>query len=85
MIIGILVMVSEGGEVTKPGPHRYPGSAPRYPYTPMPPQAPFSPGFVGPPAETPETGATKRLCASCGSALVPSAAFCSKCGAKVPG
>ena len=85
LIIGIIVIVSEGGQITKPGPYGYPGYAPQYPYAPMPPQAPISPGSVGPPSGTPGMGATTRFCANCGSALLPSAAFCSKCGAKVLG
>src|SRR2546421_8937154 len=84
VVVYLILIVAEGGRVTKPPFPPYPG------YGPSPPYAPYAamPPAAGPPRPSDAepaspTSPPTRYCVNCGSALTAGAAFCAQCGAPV--
>src|SRR3989475_5757546 len=68
LIVGVILIVAEGGQVTKPHPPMYPAYPGPYgypPYAPLPPAA--QPAPTARDAGQPPTAATGRFCTNCGS------------------
>jgi len=85
LVVGLILVVVEGGETRKPPVYGYPAY---YPYptlptgTPIPPpgQAPAAaPGTPG----QPPIPAGAKFCTNCGAALAPGLSFCPNCGARI--
>jgi len=84
LVVGVILIIAEGGQVTKAPPAMYPGYPPGYaypPYIPSPPAQPAPPaaGAAGPPS----AAGTGRFCTSCGSPIATGISFCPNCGARV--
>ncbi len=83
LVVGVILVIAEGGQVTKPTMY----GAPPWPYYQPPPYAPAPPPGPAPPQTgagptSPQTAA--RFCPNCGFGLAPGLPFCPQCGAKVP-
>src|SRR3989442_9538993 len=84
LVVGVILIIAEGGQVTKAPPAMYPGYPPRYaypPYIPPPPAQPAPPA-AGAPGPPPAAG-TGRFCTSCGSPIATGISFCPNCCARV--
>src|SRR3989442_357073 len=84
LVVGVILIIAEGGQVTKAPPAMYPGYPPGYaypPYLPSPPAQPAPPaaGAAGPPS----AAGTGRFCTSRGSPLATGISFCPNCGARL--
>jgi len=84
LVVGVILIIAEGGQVTKTPRAMYPGYPPGYaypPYIPPPPAAPAPPAASG--AAPPPAAGTGRFCTSCGSPRPTGISFCPNCGARV--
>src|SRR3989441_2065523 len=80
LIVGVILIVAEGGQVTKSRPMMYPGYLAPYGYPPYAP--PPTPPQPAPPVGPPAAG-TGRFCTNCGSPVAIGISFCPSCGTRV--
>ena len=84
LIVGVILLIAHGGQVTKAMPPMYPGYPPGYAYPPYVPPPPAQPAPPAASAESPTpTAGTGRFCTSCGSPIVTGISFCPNCGTRV--
>ena len=84
LIVGVILIVAEGGQVTKSHPPMYPAYPGPYgypPYAPLPPAAQPAPTARN--AGQPPTAATGRFCTNCGSPVANGMSFCPSCGTRL--
>jgi hypothetical protein len=83
VVVGILLVLTQGGTITKPA------VPPSSGHPPPPAGGPFLPTVPPPiPPETttlegPATDPVRKFCSNCGATLRPRASFCAGCGARV--
>jgi len=85
LIVGLILVVVEGGETRKLPAYGYPAY---YPYPTLPPGTPIQPPGQAPAAAPgtpgqPPISAGAKFCTNCGAALAPGLSFCPNCGARI--
>ena len=80
LIVGVILIVAEGGQITKSRPMMYPEYPAPYGYPPYAP--PPTPPQPAPPVGPPAAG-TGRFCTNCGSPVATGISFCPSCGTRV--
>src|SRR2546428_10884039 len=84
LIVGVILIVAEGGQVTKSRPMMYPGYPAPYGYPPYAPPPPAGPPALAPrDAGQPPASGAGRFWTNCGSPGATGISFCPNCGTRV--
>src|SRR3989449_6886967 len=76
LIVGVILIVAEGGQVTKSRPMMYPGYPAPYGYPPYAPPPPAGPPALAPrDAGQPPASGAGRFCTNCGSPVATRISF----------